>query len=53
MSIGSTLYEKGSTAVAVVGSNEYVSYSTNKSKEAIGQVGGAVVGMSSVNIINK
>ena len=48
MALGSTIYSTGTTAVAVASQNEMVNDFTTKSKSAIGTVGGAVSGATSV-----
>lgn len=46
LSLGQKVYEGGSNVVSGASSNEYVSDITNKSKSALGTVGGAVIGAS-------
>lgn len=48
MHLGSSILEKGGNTVEAVAQNEYVDYTTTKSKEVLGAVGGAVAGVSSV-----
>lgn len=49
--IGSKIYEKGTETFETVQTNSYVNDFTEKSKTALGKVGGAVTGVSTVSII--
>lgn len=49
--IGSKIYEKGSEQLEYVNSNPMVNDFTEKSKSALGSIGGAVTGITSVSML--